>query len=88
QELHYGPVPIAMQSDFLASITGTHDADLYVRFSSSPSTTSYDCRPYNSGSLETCALTAPAGTSSAYVMVRGYSAQASDFELTLTYFPE
>jgi leucyl aminopeptidase len=77
-----------MQSDFLASITGTHDADLYVRFSSSPSTTSYDCRPYNSGSLETCALTAPAGTSSAYVMVRGYSAQASDFELTLTYFPE
>jgi leucyl aminopeptidase len=77
-----------MQSDFLASITGTHDADLYVRFSSSPSTTSYDCRPYKSGSKESCALTAPAGVNSVFVMVRGYSAQAADFELTLTYFSE
>ena len=88
QELHYGPFPIAMQSDFLASITGTNDADLYVRFSSSPSTTSYDCRPYESGSKESCALTAPAGANSVFVMVRGYSAQAADFELTLTYFSE
>ena len=61
------------------SITGTGDADLYVKIGSEPSMTSYDCRPYKSGSNETCEVTlaqpAPIG-----VMVNGYSS-SSTFEL-------
>ncbi|NTX10939.1 M4 family metallopeptidase [Myxococcus sp. CA051A] len=52
---------------------GTGDADLYVRFNAAPTTTTYNCRPYLSGNVETCALTnTTAGKY--YVMVRGYSA--------------
>jgi serine protease len=51
---------------------GTGDADLYVKFGSAPTTTSYDCRPYLSGNNETCNIaTAQAGTY--YVMVRAYT---------------
>ncbi|MCB9377572.1 MAG: pre-peptidase C-terminal domain-containing protein [Holophagales bacterium] len=52
---------------------GTGDADLYVRFGSAPTTSTYDCRPYQSGNNETCTFAAPsAGTW--HVMLNGYSA--------------
>lgn len=52
---------------------GTGDADLYVRFGSKPTTSSYDCRGYTNGNAESCAITtAQAGTY--YVTVRGYAA--------------
>jgi Zn-dependent metalloprotease len=51
---------------------GTGDADLYTKFGSAPTTSSYDCRPYKSGNAETCTATAQAGTY--HVMLRGYSA--------------
>lgn len=52
---------------------GTGDADMYVKFGSAPTTTTYDCRPYQSGNNETCNIaTAQAGTY--YVKLRGYSA--------------
>ncbi len=52
---------------------GSGDADLYVRFGSAPTTSTYDCRPYLSGNNETCTITtAQAGTY--YVMMRAYSA--------------
>jgi len=52
---------------------GTGDADLYVKFGSAPTLTSYDCRPYVSGNSETCTIaTAQAGTY--YVMVNAYAA--------------
>jgi hypothetical protein len=62
------------------SITGTNDADLYVRIGSAPTTTQYDCRPYKNGSSETCqvTLTQPAPI---HVMVRGYSTATSSFTL-------
>jgi hypothetical protein len=42
---------------------GTGDADLYVRFGSAPTTTTYDCRPYAGDSNETCSFPSPsAGT--------------------------
>lgn len=51
---------------------GTGDADLYVKFGSAPTTSSYDCRPYASGNAESCDFASPqAGTY--YVMVRAYS---------------
>ena len=51
---------------------GTGDADLYVKFGSAPTDSSYDCRPYLSGNSETCSFTTPsAGTW--YVRVKAYS---------------
>ncbi len=55
---------------------GSGDADLYTRFGSAPTTSTYDCRPYASGNNETCDYpTAQEGTY--HVMVRGYSAYSS-----------
>ena len=52
---------------------GTGDADLYVKFGSAPTTSSYDCRPYVSGNTETCTFATPqVGTY--YVMVNAYAA--------------
>ena len=52
---------------------GTGDADMYVKFGSEPTDTSYDCRPYVSGNAETCNIaTAQAGTY--YVKLKGYAA--------------
>jgi vibriolysin len=52
---------------------GTGDADLYVRFGTRPTTTSYACRPYLTGNNEICTLS---NTSAGdyYVMLRGYAA--------------
>ncbi len=51
---------------------GSGDADMYVKYGSQPSTSSYDCRPYRSGNNETCNISnVQAGTY--HVMLRGYS---------------
>ena len=52
---------------------GTGDADLYVKFGSAPTSSSYDCRPYAGGNSESCPITnVQAGTY--HVMIKGYSA--------------
>jgi serine protease len=62
---------------------GSGDADLYVKFGSAPTTSSYDCRSWNTGNSETCSITtAQAGTY--YVMINGYSA-FSGLSLTGSY---
>ena len=50
---------------------GSGDADLYVKFGSAPTDSSYDCRPYKNGNNETCAGTQTGGTY--YVRVKAYS---------------
>ena len=51
---------------------GAGDADLYVRFDSAPTTSAFDCRPYQYGNNEICNITnAQAGTY--YVAARAYS---------------
>lgn len=51
---------------------GSGDADLYVRFGSPPTTSTYDCRPYRNGNSETCNISnVQAGTY--HVMVRAWS---------------
>ncbi len=64
---------------YVFDMTGTADADLYVRTGSDPTTTSFGCRPFKSGSTESCTvdLAAPA---TIHVMVRGWAASSS-FEL-------
>jgi len=56
------------------------DADLYVRRGAVPSFDSFDCRPYLSGSTETCSSSTPA-SGTYYIMLHAESAVAG---LTLT----
>ncbi len=52
---------------------GSGDADLYVRFGSEPTSSSYDCRPFKNGNSETCTISnVQAGTY--HVMLTGYAA--------------
>ena len=52
---------------------GTGDADLYAKFGSAPTTTSYTCKSEGGTNAETCTIaTAQAGTY--YVLVKGYTA--------------
>lgn len=51
---------------------GTGDADMYVKFGSAPTDSSYDCRPYANGNSESCPISsAQAGTY--YVRLKAYS---------------
>lgn len=82
---NYTQVVPACATNLSIGISGfTGDADLYVRFGSAPTTTTYNCRPYKSGTTaETCTFTPPqAGTY--YIMIRGYSAY-SNLTLTTSY---
>ena len=62
---------------------GSGDADLYVRFGSAPTDTTYACRPYLSGNTETCTISAPS-TGTYYIRVKAYST-FSGVTLTATY---
>ncbi|HCF59421.1 MAG TPA: peptidase M10 [Myxococcales bacterium] len=79
----FGPFEVEPGTLFDVAMTGSGDPDLYVRFGSEPSTSTYDCRPYLAGANETCSLSVPVGKTTAYVMVRGYS--AASFELQVVY---
>ena len=72
-ELRYTiSVPSCATSLSVTTAGGSGDADLYVRFGSAPTTSTYDCRPYLNGNNESCSFQDPqAGTW--HIMVRGYS---------------
>lgn len=55
---------------------GSGDADLYLKAGTQPTTTSYDCRPFDNGNDESCSVTAPDATRY-YVMLNGYSSYSS-----------
>ncbi len=76
---HYGPFKAA--NGIKVTMTGTNDADLYVRKNAQPTRAAYDCRPYQGGSSESCALT---GAGEFYVSVNGW-ATSSDYSLTIEY---
>lgn len=78
-------VPAGASNLKLAISGGTGDADMYVKFGSAPTTSSYDCRPYVAGNSESCTASAPsAGTY--YIMVRAYSSYTG-VQLTGSYTP-
>ena len=74
--------PTLAAGTYKFAMTGSGDADLYVKVGREPTLTSYDCRPYKTGTNETCTVTlaqpAPIG-----VMVNGY-ASSSTFKLVGT----
>ncbi len=80
-ETHFTMTVPSGASDLAFQITGgSGDADMYVKFGSAPTTSSYDCRPYRNGNEETCSFASPqAGTW--YVMLRGYTSYSG---VTLT----
>ncbi len=81
EEVHFSTPKLAA-GRYVFEMTGTDDADLYVRTGLAPTTSSYECRPFKSGSQETCVveLTSPA---TIFGMVRGWDA-SSEFELVAT----
>jgi len=79
---HHPAMAVSAGETFTATMTGTNDADLYVRFGAQPTATTFECRPYTTSSDERCELQVPAGATEAYVSVRGY-ATSSDYSLTL-----
>ncbi|GAB3381969.1 M4 family metallopeptidase [Lysobacter fragariae] len=76
-------VPAGATGLKFVTASGTGDADLYVKFGSQPTTTSYDCKSEGSTTAETCNIaTAQAGTY--YVTIHGYTAY-SGMSLTGSY---
>jgi serine protease len=65
-------VPAGMRTLKVNMSGGTGDADIYVRYGAQPTTSSYNCRPYITGNVESCSFTNPtAGTW--YISIRAYS---------------
>ncbi|MEP6510927.1 MAG: pre-peptidase C-terminal domain-containing protein, partial [Dokdonella sp.] len=65
-------VPAGATGLKFVSSGGTGDGDMYVKFGSAPTTSTYDCRSWVTGNNETCSIaTAQAGTY--YVMMYAYS---------------
>lgn len=81
---HLGSFAVSAGQSFSVTMTGSGDPDLYVKFGSQPTASSYDCRPYASGPEESCNLTAPAGATQAFVSVQGYGSTPSNFNLRIT----
>jgi hypothetical protein len=67
--------------DIRIQLSGTGDADLYVRVNEAPTTEVFDCRPYLVGSTEECTVTLEA-PGSLHVLIRGYEA-LSDWTLAI-----
>lgn len=68
-------VPAGRTTLTINTAGGTGDVDLYVRLGSQPTLSSYTCRPYKTGSTESCSFTNPtAGTY--HIGLYGYAAVA------------
>lgn len=65
------------------TMTGTGDADLYVRRGSQPTLSAWDHRPWIGGSNETVNVTNPA-SGTWFISVYGYASGTSSFTLTAT----
>lgn len=66
-------LPVGVGQLTVSTGGGSGDADLYVRQGAAPTFSSYDCRPYTTGTVESCAFVAPAA-GTWYIAVRGFSA--------------
>lgn len=51
---------------------GSGDGDMYVRHGSAPTTSTYDCRPYETGNNESCNFASPAA-GTWHVLIQAYS---------------
>lgn len=72
--------PVLDAGTYQFDMTGTGDADLYVKIGGTPTTSAYDCRPYKTGSNESCKVTLAQPTTIG-VMIRGYASSTSSFTI-------
>lgn len=81
EEVQYQALDVAPGTPFEVRMSGSGDADLYLRFGSQPTSSEYHCRPYLNGSNETCALDVPPGETRAFISVGGYSAASYSIDV-------
>jgi leucyl aminopeptidase len=79
--MNYGPYSPPAGGSLTATLSGSGDADLYVRKGSAPTLNAFDCRPHAATSSEVCTV---AGPGTIYVAVNGY-ASSSAFALQITF---
>jgi hypothetical protein len=81
----YGPYDVAAGATISVTMTGTGDADLYVKRGAEVSESVYDCRPYGGSSEESClpGQFNATGPAKFYVGVHGYS--NAKFNLNVAY---
>jgi hypothetical protein len=72
--------PKLAKGTYKFTMTGTSDADLYVRIGQDPTTQLFDCRPFLNGSNETCSVEL-GSAAPIHIMVRGWNS-SSTFSLT------
>ncbi|HLL21502.1 MAG TPA: PPC domain-containing protein, partial [Kofleriaceae bacterium] len=72
----FGPFDVAAGSRIEVHMTGTGDADLYVKRGAAPTTAVYDCRPYAGGSQEDCTSSQfyASGPAKFWIGINGYTA--------------
>lgn len=83
QWIQLGNYAITGGANVTVTMTGTGDPDLYVRFGSQPTDSSYDCRPYVDGAGESCSLTAPSGATTVYVAVNAYGTASATYDVKI-----
>ncbi|MCB1048991.1 MAG: M4 family metallopeptidase [Acidobacteria bacterium] len=76
-------VPAGASNLQVAISGGSGDADLYTKFGSQPTESSYDCRPYKNGNSESCAY-ATTSAGDYYIGIKAYSTY-SGVTLTVSY---
>ncbi len=81
-----GPFEVALGGKIEVKMTGTGDADLYVKRNAEPTLESYDCRPFSRDPNEQCLGTQfnANGPAKFYVGVNGF-ADSSKVKITVTY---
>ncbi len=82
----WGPYEVALGGKIEVKMTGTGDADLYVKRNGEPTLDSYDCRPFTRDPNETCDATKfnVNGPGLFYVGAVGF-ADSSKVTITVTY---
>ena len=79
---HYGPYYFAKYGNLDIKMTGSGDADLYVKKGSQPSINDYDCRPYKTGSEESCGYRGnTVHNQKMYISVNGYTESSFKLEI-------